>query len=689
MSETIRLVVTCPAGTESLVVAELAQLGVDAEAGRGAIELEATMRDAYRIAIWSRVASRVLVRLMDFDAPDPDALYGALRAMPWEEHLSPRETLAVHCAAARDRRDDHTRYLAQKAKDAIVDRLRDREGSRPNVDRRDPDVRIHLRWAHPCTVSIDLAGALHRRGYRERDAPAPLRENLAAAVLMLSEWTPGETLYDPMCGSGTLLVEAGWMVRDIAPGLARRLGGWKGHDRDAWEQALREAKVRAHASAGKPLSLYGSDSDARAVERARKSLERANLMVPVHVMDALEAEPPRDTGTIVVNPPYGERLGSESELAVFYGRFGDALKSRFGGWTAHVLAPPALVSSIGLRAKRKHVIFNGPLECRVASFDIEARVGEAGSSEPWRKESQPFANRLRKNAKKVRSWAKRARQDVYRVYDADIPEFNVAVDVLGSEVMVAEYARPKRIDPKRANARLQEIMRIVPVVLGVDPGRVHLRTRARKGRGQYEKRDERGARLPVREGDFTFLINTSDYLDIGLFPDHRTLRLTAASECGDGTFLNLFAYTCTASVVAARSGATTTNVDLSRTYLEWGRANFEANGIDPDAHRFERAEAQTFLAHARAEWDVTFLNPPSYSRSKAMKGDFVLERDHVKLIRAAMKVTRRVLLFSTHARGFRLDAAIEREWEVRSITKQVVPRDFLRSPFHAWRITAR
>lgn len=684
----MKLVVTCPAGTESLVESELRELGLRAESSPGALALEATLDDAYRIGIWSRVASRVLLHLVDFDAPDPGALYDALHDIAWEQHLGARETLAVHCAAARDRREDHTRFLAQKAKDAIVDRIREVEGARPNVDRRDPDVRIHLRWAHPCTVSIDLFGALHRRGYRERDAPAPLRENLAAAVLMLSDWVPGETLLDPMCGSGTILVEAGWMVRDVAPGLGRAIGGWKGHERDAWERLLREAKVRAHASAGKTLHLHGSDSDARAVERARKSLERANLMVPIKVVDALDAKPPAPKGTLVVNPPYGERLGDSSELAVLYGRFGDALKSRFGGWSAHVLAPPELIAAVGLKAKRKHVIYNGPLECRVGSFDISARSRSIEkNAEPWRKESQPFANRLKKNSKKVQKWARREKLDAYRIYDADIPEFNVAIDVLGDEVMVAEYARPKRIDPKRANARLQEIMRIVPVVLERDPSQVHLRVRARKGRGQYEKRDARGERIAVREGDFTFLVNTQDYLDVGLFPDHRKLRVVAARECGEGSFLNLFAYTCTASVVAAANGATTTSVDLSRTYLDWGADNFARNEVDASAHRFQRAEAQLFLAQTRDEWDVTFLNPPSYSRSKAMQGDFVLERDHVKLIRAAMKVTRGVLFFSTHARGFRLDEAIERELSVQSIAKQVVPRDYLRSPFHAWRIT--
>lgn len=683
----MKLTVTCPAGTETLVEQELRELGLKAEAQRGSVQLDASLDDAYRIAIWSRVGSRVLVKLAEFDAPDTNALYDNLHAIAWEEHLSPRETLAVDCAASRDRRGDHTRFLAQKAKDAIVDRIRNQVGSRPDVDRRDPDVRVHVRWARPCVVSIDLVGPLHRRGYRERDAPAPLRENLAAAILMLSEWTPGETLLDPMCGSGTILVEAGWMVRDVAPGMGRTLRGWKGHDAELWEQRMREAKVRAHAAAGKPLGLHGSDANKRAVARARKSLERANLMVPIQVQDVLDVEPPAPSGTIVVNPPYGERLGTTSELAVLYGRFGDALKARFGGWSAHVLAPPELISAVGLKSKRKHVVFNGPLECRLASFDIAARTETKVTNEPWRKESQPFANRLRKNAKKLRSWAKKANLDAYRIYDADIPEFNVAVDVLGDEVMVAEYARPKRIDAKRANARLQEIMRIVPVVLERDASRVHLRVRARQGREQYEKRDVQGSRTPVREGRFTFLINTSDYLDVGLFADHRKLRLMAAQECGEGSFLNLFAYTCTASVVAAAHGATTTSVDLSRTYLDWGAENFRENNLDPDTHAFVRKDVQEFLHKTRDRWDVTFLNPPSFSRSKAMRGDFILERDHLKLVRAAMRVTEGVLFFSTHARGFRLDSAIEREFEVRPIAKQVVPRDYLRSPFHAWRIS--
>ncbi|MEM9067350.1 MAG: bifunctional 23S rRNA (guanine(2069)-N(7))-methyltransferase RlmK/23S rRNA (guanine(2445)-N(2))-methyltransferase RlmL [Myxococcota bacterium] len=686
------IVVTCAAGTEEVLRTELAELGLQpSEGDAGLVRLRASLRDAYRIVLWSRIASRVLLVLKRFSANDPDELYEAVRAISWEEHLGPDETLAVDCVVSRERRGDHTRFLALRTKDAVVDQLRERLGARPNVDRENPDVALRLRWAEEASLSLDLGGPLHRRGYRAAGAPAPLRENLAAALIALSGWTPDQPLVDPMCGSGTFLIEAAWKARDVAPGLGRtELGGWRGHDERAWAALVAEAQERRVAGRSNAMQLWGFDVSADAIQGARGALRRADVQVPLERRDVRDLDAPAANGQLVVNPPYGVRLDARGskrdadhgEVAVLYGRLGDRLKTHFGGWTAHVLAPVELVPAVGLKPKSRAVVFNGALECRFASFPIRARQGRSDRS--WRASADPFANRLRKNRKKLQGWAKGARLEVYRIYDADIPEFNVAVDVVGEHVLVSEYARPKKVDAALADARLQDVMRVVPVVLEVDDRRVHLRVRARQGSGQYEKRGSAGSSIAVREGAHRFHVNLEDYLDIGLFPDQRQLRVEAARAAAGKTFLNLFAYTCSASVYAAAEGAHTTSVDLSNTYIEWGEANFRLNELDPAAHRFLRRDVLAFLRQSRDLWDVVFLNPPSFSRSKAMDGDFVVERDHAALIEDAMERTRDVLFFSTHARRFELDPSIAERFEVRTL--KVVPRDFQRSPFQAWAI---
>lgn len=693
----MHLVVTCAAGTETVLEEELRTLGVQPEGGApGARSFEGSLEDAYRVALWSRIASRVLVVLARFEATDAEELYETVRAFPWEEHLGPEETLRVECVAARERRGDHTRFLALKTKDAVVDRLRDVLGARPDIDRESPDVSLRLRWGAPCTLSLDLRGPLHRRGVRPAGAPAPLRENLAAALLALTGWDPAEPLVDPMCGSGTFLVEAAWRARDVAPGLhGPPLGGWRGHEPERWRALLQEAEERRAAAADRPLRLYGFDADPRAVRAARQALEAAGVAVPVRRAELRDLQPPTaGPGHLLVNPPYGQRLGprgqaaegARGELVVLYGRLGDVLKERFDGWTAHVLAPPELTRSVGLRPARRHVVFNGPLECRWASFPVRGRRG-AGGSRGWHPEADAFANRLRKNRKRLTRWARKERLEAFRLYDRDIPEYAVTVDVLGEDVVVSELARPKKVDARKADARLKDVMRVVPAVLGLDERRVHLRVRARQGEGQYDKRSETGERHVVREGALRFWVNPQDYLDVGLFPDQRRLRARAAQAVGAGRFLNLFAYTCSASVYAAAAGAHCTSVDLSQTYLRWGEDNFRLNEIDPSRHAFVRADVRRFLQRARDRWDVTFLNPPSFSRSKAMDGDFVVGRDHPSLIEDAMRVTRDVLFFSTHARGFEL--RLGPRWDATEITAEVRSPDYPRSALRVWAIRRR
>ncbi len=694
-TSTIALV--CARGTEEVAAEELRRLELPGakhvEVRPGALVWDGTLEEAYRVGLFHRTSTRVLWQLFKERFDHPDELYEAALALPWEEHLNARLTFAVDTALGAGRRDHDARFLSLRVKDALCDRLREVRGERPDVERRDPDLRLNLHWAEEVTLAVDLFGPLHRRGYRPRGAPAPLKETLAAAMLSLSGWKPEQPLVDPMCGSGTLLVEAALMCSGVAPGKHRELGGWLGHDSRLWNRLLDEAEAQEREV---QLKLFGFDADERAISLARQSLRAAGFDGRVSLkrgkLKELKA-PAGEPGHLIVNPPYGERLGEAGELGWLYEQLGDVLKDGFGGWNAHILtANKALEKRVGLKADARHPLFNGPLACRLSSYEVRARKGEGPG---WRKPSPaaaPFANRFKKNVSKLSRWAKGEGIGVWRAYDADIPEFNVAVDVYeldgGQAALVQEYRRPHKVDPRVADQRLRDAVLVVKEALGTD--RVELRVRKRQGEGQqYERRASGSDRLVVKEGGHKFWLNLDDYLDTGLFPDQRKLRAHMAKEAAGGSFLNLFSYTCTASVYAAAAGARTTSVDLSNTYLDWGTENFELNGIDPRKHHFQRADILRWLEQGRERWDVVFMAPPSYSRSKSMRQELDLVRDHDWLIEMAMERTRGELYFATHARQLELDPRVSRLYQVTDIRKKMVPRDHLRSTFKIWRISHR
>lgn len=707
-------VATCPPGLEALLAEELRELGVevlvdDAARRRGAVAFTGPLEAGYRAVLWSRVASRVLLALEVVDAGTADALYEGARALPWADHLSVDRTFAVTAVGASDAGDDR-RFLALRTKDAIVDALRASRGRRPDVDRAAPDVGVHV-WLDGAraTVSIDLSGeALHRRGRGRRDGgAAPVKENVAAALLRFVGWPAragaGAPLVDPMCGSGTLLLEAARIARDEAPGLGRRrLGpeGWLGHDPALAARLEREAEARRAAARGRPLALVGHDASGEAVERARRNLARAGLGdVPVRVGELDDLAPPDgvDPGVVVVNPPYGARLGDEITLGPLHGRLGDVLRRRFLGWTVGVLTgSPRLAKAIGLRPEARLSVLHGGLDARFLRIPIAAHA-PAGAGPGWRRPSEDavmLANRLRKNLRRLRPAARREGVTCFRVYDRDVPEYAFTVDLYEDEVHLQEWAPPRRVSAAAAERHRADALAVVPEALGVGPDAVHFAARVR-GPGQYGKRATTGHRKPVREAGLRFFVDLDDYLDSGLFLDQRRVRGALRDEARGKRFLNLFAYTCTATVYAAAGGATrSTSVDLSRTYLDWGRDNLAANDLDVgDAHRFVRADVRRFLEGDEGPWDLVYCAPPTFSRSKAMEGDFDLARDHGALLEA---VARRlapggVVIFGAPGRRFALDPAVERRYRVDERTEAFTPFDFrkARDPARTWRLERR
>lgn len=704
---------SCPPGTADLLALELREFGAtQVREARLGVAFDGELVVAYRCCLWSRIASRVLMPLARVPADSAVEFYEAVNAIAWEDHIAPTATMAVDFAGA-SRGITHTHFGALRTKDAIVDRLRERSGERPTVELERPDVRIDVRADRgQATISIDLSGdSLHRRGYRALGVAAPLKENLAAAVLVRSGWPAlaerDFALLDPMCGSGTLPIEAAMIALDIAPGHLRDyfgFQGWRGHNDRIWRELVTEAKQRREARADRKLDLRGFDRDPQAIRAAIENSARATLRGKIHferreLQDVRrESEGP---GLLVANPPYGERIGDIEQLRSLYRLLGDKLKTEFGDWQAAVLTGnPPLARDLGVNARRTHTLFNGKIECRLLRFDLNegsSRQRVLPSPEERQRAlrespgAQMFANRLKKNIKSFSSWAERESIYCYRVYDADMPEYAFAIDLYGDGedrwAFVQEYAPPSTIEPKAARARREQALSVVPSVLELPDERIHLRVRQQQsGTTQYEKLDRSREFEQVREGPHRFWVNFRDYLDTGLFLDHRLTRARIAVMAKGKRFLNLFAYTGTATVYAAGGGATSTaTVDMSRTYLDWAKRNMTLNGFAGPEHGFVQADCMQWLAEQadarRGRYDLIFVDPPTHSRSKRMEEDFDVQRDHVKLLTLAEPLLSRegTIVFSNNYTRFRLDRDALATFQIEDIGAKTIPKDYERN----------
>ncbi|KRA20089.1 bifunctional 23S rRNA (guanine(2069)-N(7))-methyltransferase RlmK/23S rRNA (guanine(2445)-N(2))-methyltransferase RlmL [Lysobacter sp. Root604] len=725
----MKFYVSCGKGLEYLLADELVALGcARATAALAGANAEGELRDAQRAVLWSRLASRVLWPIAEFDCPDEHALYAGVAAIDWPQHLDATNTLAVD-AHVSGTAITHARYAAQRVKDAVVDVMRARTGARPDVDVDAPDLRLNLVIRkNRAIVSIDLGGgSLHRRGWRLKQGEAPLKENLAAAVLMRGGWprvyAEGGALIDPMCGSGTLLIEGALMAADVAPGLLRHDGlaptRWRGFDRAAWQELCDQARVREDAgrAALRPV-FQGSDLDPHAIRAARDNEVMAGLAGVIRwqvaaveqlqelpaptAIEAAEGEPVAATGLAVCNPPYDARLAADPAL---YRALGNTLKRLAPQWRASLLCGDAeLAQATGLRASKKYQLFNGAIECTLIVCDPiapRARADSAPDAPPpvLSEGAQMVANRLRKNLHKLKRWREREGVSCYRAYDADLPEYAAAIDVYASDepepqlhLHVQEYAAPATIPEADQRRRLNELMAAAREAFAVPRERIALKTRARgKGGSKYGRFDQRGEVLVVREGAAKLRVNLHDYLDTGLFLDHRPMRLRIAEEARGRRFLNLFGYTGAASVHAAVGGAVqTTTVDLSATYLQWCADNLRENGIGGADHRLVQADAVAWLEADRGRYDLIFCDPPTFSNS-ARADDFDLQREHVRLLRAAVArlADNGVLYFSNNFRRFRLDQeAIAEFADCREISAETIPPDFARDAriHRCWRL---
>jgi len=761
---TYQLFATTPKAMETILTDELQALGVkNIKATLAGVAFQGDLATAYRVCLWSRTANRVLLVLSSFEVKNQDDLYKGVQKINWFQHINPDDSFAVSFSAKNSAAINNTHFGALKVKDAIVDQMRAKFQKRPNIDTEQPNIRINVYLnGENAQLSLDLSGeSLHRRGYRDVSIKAPMKENLAAAMLLRSGWPQiakqQGSLIDPMCGSGTLLLEGAMIAADYAPGLLRDyfgFTGWKQHDAERWNKLRADAEQRKKIGLEKLPVIVGFDQNRHTVNTALAHIANAGLQNKIHVerRDIADAEPAESwkPGLLICNPPYGERLGDEQETAELYKKFGETLKAHFIGWkAAMIISNPELGFRLGIRSHKPITLFNGALECKLLRMDIEesnffipkaktqeeriAQVTEISKAQEQRiakataTTAQPdtagtaselgaemlayrevgegrelgaemFANRLKKNLKKLSSWAKQNSITCYRAYDADLPEYAVAVDIYQAEqiwVVVQEYEPPKSIDQHKADQRLAGLLAEIPRVLGINRDQVFLKIRRKqKSTDQYEKHGDQGRFHIIEEGGCKLLVNFEDYLDTGLFLDHRPIRILIQKQAKGKRFLNLFAYTGSATVHAAMGGAkSTTTVDMSNTYINWAKKNMALNANE-GTHEFIQADCLEWLDTeaqlANRQYDLIFLDPPTFSNSKRMDEVFDIQADHVQLINNAVSLLSPggVLYFSTNFRRFRIDKQALSDLTVEDISAATISEDFARNPkiHYCWRI---
>ena len=734
---------TCPKGFERLLAAELSSLGLtQVRALGGQVSFSGPLSDAYRACLWSRLASRVMLVLGRIDACDADALYDGMYGIDWADHVPDRATIAIdaHGTNAQLR---NTQFTAVHSKDAIVDQLHARRGVRPTVDTAHPDVTVAVRVGRDrATVALDLSGApLFRRGYdafRSRRAPiAPLRADYAAALLAAGGWYRNCRHDEPsllalFSGAGTVLVEAATEALDMAPGLLRAhwgFDGWAGHDAQAWQDLLAQADDRAEAAKGRHISLLAYDQRRGARDSALQLLRSAGAHVTptwlaekdLPTLPKLASRPLAALDLSWVDPEdAAEQSGALSRVglvapaltgcsAVVALSHGDILDAKVGG-------EPTFATDLYLGQDAGTLREYDPEALEPQTSAVTLPDGRSVSV--FVPASDQFAARLRKDARLRGKWARREGVDCYRVYDSDLPDYAVTLDLYhglegdGPWLQVSEYAAPKDIDPRLARMRLMDVLAIAPAVLGVRPQDVFLRVRshsrggsqyagqasgtADRRPGRYDRRDPaalpEGAHL-VEEGGLVFEVNVSQRLDCGIFLDHRETRALvremAKQTYGSKRFLNLFAYTGTATCYAADGGAKhTTTVDMSRPSLEWAERNMVRNGFDGPEHEYVQDDVLQWVTeqrHTPNRWDLVFCDVPTFSNSSRMrKSSWDVQRDHAELLIGISRIltANGTCLFSCNLRSFKPDVEYLNRYgvQIEDVTSQTIPEDFSRNP---------
>ncbi len=704
----------CAANQGDLVAEEARKAGSeDVRQTQSGVEFEGSWETGMRFCLYSRVASRLLMALyIDEDTEDDEELYESTASLPWEDWITPDKTMKVTCTTQSCSWIRNNHYAALRVKDGICDHLKEKfDGTRPDINTENPDVEFHVH-VHGNVVKwyADFSGeALHQRGYRDEQTDAVLKEHLAAALISRSEWkrtvndgNPG-IFMDPFCGSGTVAIEAALMASDTAPGLIRKrpyaFQSLPGYDENLWASLKEEAeKRREKAIDERDIRIYASDISGRAVKIAKEAAARAGVSELIQFREKdftsfTAADVPGETGFIVTDPPYGERMRVE-DIDRLYTRIGEVLQTYFKGWRATILTGSSdLLTNIDMKPDRTNSLYNGGILCQAAHYIIftdaekEALIEKAKEkkrirlSTPLSEGADIVYRKILRNLEKLKPEMEKEGVTCYRIYDADIPEYAVAIDLYeGKWINLSEYAAPDYIDREKAEERLNEAILATERATGIDLENIFVKERrSQKGAAQYNRLATSNRFNIVKENGLRLLVNFQDYLDTGIFLDHRPVRKMIQSMAEGKRFLNLFCYTGTATLNAIKGGAVSTvSVDASSTYLDWAIENLKINGYPTDIENFfYRDDAIDWLWETYDRYDLIFCDPPTFSNSKDRR-TFDVQRDHWKLIRAAAMhlAPGGILIFSTNFRRFRMDERILEDFSVEDITEETIGKDF-------------
>lgn len=691
----------CPKHLELLLKDELLSLGAtDAKEALAGVQFDAQVDTVLRVVMWSRLANRVMRVLSNGSCRDKNDLYQIISDIDWFQTVNQLpKSLAIRFNGT-NRELKNTHFSSQVCKDAICDQLDEQYGKRPKVVKSDGHLSVSARLKHnELTVFQDLTGhSLHQRGYRSENTLAPLKENLAAAILMRAGWPEAaqqnHNLIDPMCGSGTLLLEGWQMAIDLAPNLnlkSHALFSWNPFNAHDWTTLQQEAEERA--ATGMAMfrgQIIGVDHHKASVALANDNLEQLpnNKRISFNYQPLDKFRIPPRNNLVVCNPPYGVRL-QKNHLSSWQ-QLSHWLGEKANGAEAAILTPDAAKGwMVGFREQKQYAFKNGALDVQLRLFSISKANRLAvpeGQHFALPAGAQPLANRLKKRLNELKPWAVAQGIQAYRLYDADMPEFAFAIDRYQNQVVIQEYQAPKTIEAKKVQQHLEWALLAVQSVLGVPSQQLHLKTRQKqKNSSQYLKQAElEQARFIVKEQGRKYLVDLAQYLDTGLFLDHRWLRRTVQEQAKGQSVLNLFSYTGSISVAAGCGGAqSVTSVDTSKTYLAWSEENFKINKIQ-SKHLVVRQDVMRYLQTCQNRFDLIVVDPPTYSNSHSRDEDWDVQRDHIELLRRCGRLLNDNgrIYFSNNFRKFKMDAVLAEEFDFQDITRESMDKDFLGSKIH-------
>lgn len=675
----------------------------------GGVFFTGDIKVGYRFCLWSRSATRVMVLFNQKEISSIDEFYQYTSTLPWENYLTPQSTFSISETVSDCSWLRNTHYASVRLKDAIVDRIREKcDGERPTVDLDNPDICFHLHINRDLvSFYLDFSGkALSHRGYRRAQTKAVLSEFLASSLLSRSQFLKNEetkVLLDPFCGSGTICIEAALWASKTAPGLidVDRFAFFKlpFFDQEAWQEVWQDADDQQTTPQKK---IIGWDIDPRAIEIAKKNARAAGVdqYIEFKVKDFLTTtvdDIPKEKGCIVTDPPYGFRLNeSDQDTKKLYSSMGKVITTVFEGWNASILCgDKSLLSYVDMKPDRVNTLYNGGIECQLAHYYVytaqekQALIDKAIAkreqrlSEPLTPGAQMAANRLKKNLEALKPLMQEQKVSCYRIYDADMPEYSAAIDMYeGKYISLQEYQAPATIDPEAAQRRLNELIMATERVTGIDLENIYVKQRSiQHGKNQYTRWGKTDKFYIIHEGGHKFMVNFADFLDTGIFLDHRPARNLIQSMAEGKRFLNLFCYTATCTVYAAAGGAlSTVSVDASGTYLDWAQKNMKLNGFDSLNHFYYMDDCMRYLSSNRDQFDLIFCDPPTFSNSKS-RDTFNVQYDHSNLIKACMAHLSKdgVLIFSTNFTKFKFDEYLKTLYKVEDISLQTIGADFERN----------